>query len=930
MNMMKALNLSLVLLSCLAPNLQAAAPFTQGRVEQEALIRRAERLQRQMEKMKLRYQKEGKKEYVALLNEGLRWISESQLIRKMNETSLAISSKERRAIPEAKKVLGDIDKLLSILLDRRSIEDLEKETKSVEKQIQTLKRLQKQQEELKKAMKKVREASRTKEEVKITQELMDLAQRERDEARKNIARAGSLQSFLEKAIDQIQKLQKETKAIQEQLDHTNSQKSEEQAQKATRLFRETQKEIARLEAAKSLERAMKELTQQPKPTNSSLPPSFKTAQERMEHLQESFSKGIPNELKKRWDKLKSVIEKGRTLSPETQKHLRKFLETFDTKSRQNRKALAKQTETLRSKTQTSRSKTDSRQEKTAKSLENAAKHLRKSTQDVSKKEALLQTGKALQDLMDAIASSSQIPVEERVKELKRKAENLTSGLEIKREQTPHLKPNIDKTIESLKKTIKETKQLKKSENLPKNTQLASAKEIEKSLKQAKASLQEALNKLKKRVSGKSLEGARDQANLQKQLTRIAKELKKAQANGKLSSEQLEGAIKNLQQANTEMQRAQSNLQKASPSKASQNQNRAAQSLEKAARELARKRKPGERGKAEMNRLAKKQEELEQEILRLAQRINPRKNSKAKQALEEAAKAANKAKKAMQSGQMEQSQKEQEKASKKLEEARKDLEDERDRYWRLRQEELLFRIGEEVGVLIHKQKELNRKTLDLAGEAGNAERLPRRLRTRIRALGRAEKELEVRARFLAENLKKEQTLVFTFVLESIADDLSEIGRTFSSRRPRVGSFVQGLQMEVLSRLKMLKDSLEEEQKKKKQEKKSNKQNKGKPNSNQGDSKPKLVPDVAELRMLKRLELATKRRIDTFLNLQETLPGGLGELQTDALKRLALRHAKVSDLFQTFLKTRGLLNSQGVGKEKEGVDRKNETKKKEKKD
>ncbi len=918
--MMKAWMLVLVFFGALSPTALQAASWIQGRNEQEALIRRAERLQRQMEKMKTRYQKEGKKEYVALLDEGLRWMSESQLIRKMNETSLAISSKERRAIQAAKKVLGDIDKLLSILLDRRSIEDLEKETRGVEQQIQTLKRLQKKQNELKKAMKKVEEASKTKEETKITQDLMDLAQREREEARKNAARAGFLQRFLEQALDQVQKMEKENQSIQNQLAPNRQKNDLNLGQKATQLFRKTQQEIARLEAARSLEMAIKKLAQQTNTASKNPPPSLEKARRQMDRLQGSFPKALSKEMKRQWEALDSAMKQEGNPSSESRKMLRKFLDNFENESRTKRKNHGTQAENLSKEAQNLRAKA---------ALKKAGKYLRKSAQDVSKKEALLQTGKALQELMDAIAAASPPTVGERAKALKRKAESLANGLQMNKERAGQLKQEVKNAIEALKDAVRDAEKLAKEDpNLnpraPKNFSKAQTNQISKSLQEAKTSLQKAVNQLKQRVAGKAKQGEMDQANLQKKLKKIADGIQKAQAIGKLSPEQSQAAQKNLQQAKSEMEQARDNLKNASPSKASRNQNKAAQSLEKAARDLAKNRRPGEKAQAEMNRLAQKQEEVEQEILRLAQRINPRKNPKAKQALEEAAQAAKKAKRSMKAGQMQQSQQEQEKAAKKLEEARKNLENERDRYWRLRQEELLFRIGEEVGVLIGKQKELNRKTLDLAGEAANAERLPRRLRTRIRALGRAEKELEVRARFLAVNLKKEQTLVFTFVLESIADDLAEIGRIFSARRPRVDIFVQELQIEVLSRLKMLKDSLEEEQRKKKQQKNKNKPNQNKPNSNEGDQKPKLVPDVAELRMLKRLELATKHRIDTFLKLQNSLPGGLGELQTDALKRLALRHAKVSDIFRTFLKTRGLLKENKGPNGKAGEDGKKEKK------
>ena len=62
-------------------------------------------------------------------------------------------------------------------------------------------------------------------------------------------------------------------------------------------------------------------------------------------------------------------------------------------------------------------------------------------------------------------------------------------------------------------------------------------------------------------------------------------------------------------------------------------------------------------------------------------------------------------------------------------------------------------------------------------------------------------------------------------------------------------------------------------------------------------PPLVPPVAELLLLQRLELAALARLDRFVELNpQVLDDDLGPMERDLLERWALDHVAVTELFE----------------------------------
>lgn len=115
---------------------------------------------------------------------------------------------------------------------------------------------------------------------------------------------------------------------------------------------------------------------------------------------------------------------------------------------------------------------------------------------------------------------------------------------------------------------------------------------------------------------------------------------------------------------------------------------------------------------------------------------------------------------MQEGDSEQTDEQQQQAEQALADAQDAFEEERDRYMDLRQEELLFRMREELEQLLAKQKEATLQTVQAAEELAAGARLSRPLRRRLNEVGEAERGLGAKCSVLSEALAKESELVYS--------------------------------------------------------------------------------------------------------------------------------------------------------------------------
>jgi len=93
------------------------------RRDQDEILRKAERLQGMMQRLQQRYEREGKPDQVKLLREGLAHLERSGILREVASIRDDIAASAYvEAQRKQKEVVDDLERLLNILLERKSIE----------------------------------------------------------------------------------------------------------------------------------------------------------------------------------------------------------------------------------------------------------------------------------------------------------------------------------------------------------------------------------------------------------------------------------------------------------------------------------------------------------------------------------------------------------------------------------------------------------------------------------------------------------------------------------------------------------------------------------------------------------------------------------------------------------------------------------------
>ena len=124
----------------------------------------------------------------------------------------------------------------------------------------------------------------------------------------------------------------------------------------------------------------------------------------------------------------------------------------------------------------------------------------------------------------------------------------------------------------------------------------------------------------------------------------------------------------------------------------------------------------------------------------------------------------------------------------------------------------------------------------------------------------------------------------------------------------------MQEDVEVQLIWLQEALDDEAERRQQEEQQEQQEQGQ--QQQQDGKPPLVPDVAELKLLRRLEAEVLEQIAQELDLHPELADPEAELHPlllEDLTRLAYRHRRVLELFTMFREKLGVPAPEGLGQD-----------------
>jgi len=299
--------------------------------------------------------------------------------------------------------------------------------------------------------------------------------------------------------------------------------------------------------------------------------------------------------------------------------------------------------------------------------------------------------------------------------------------------------------------------------------------------------------------------------------------------------------------------------------------------------------------AELESLASQQQELQRQVNELMARLEELPDQEFRESSSRAGKAMGEAESALREGRTEEAAVREEEAAEQLEQAQEKLSGERDKYEQLRQEEVLFRVGEELKSLLEKHDAVMAETLELDAGRGDEERLGRSQRRTATRLAATEKDLSVQAEALRVALEKDGSVAFTFALDRCRDDLISASDLLAD--DQTGDLVQSVQADVRQRLVDLLAVLDGEQ-----ERRRNAKTEPPKETPPGqEQKTPLVPTVAELLLVQRMEQAALARLENFVrnNPGVTEEDGIDPVESELLGRWALEHSAVTDLFRRMI-------------------------------
>ena len=156
----------------------------------------------------------------------------------------------------------------------------------------------------------------------------------------------------------------------------------------------------------------------------------------------------------------------------------------------------------------------------------------------------------------------------------------------------------------------------------------------------------------------------------------------------------------------------------------------------------------------------------------------------------------------------------------------------------------------------------------------------------------ERDLSAQSEAIRAALAEDEALAFEHALGQTRDDLSSAADRLADEQ--TGWTVQMLQADVEQRLTDLIAVLDAERQRRRDAMEQPDDQQGEQQGQPG--KEPLVPTVAELLLIQRLEQAALARLDAFARTAAADEDGLDEGARDLLQRWAAEHEKVTELFR----------------------------------
>ena len=961
------------------------------RRDQEEILRKAERLHGMMQRLQQRYEREQKPEQVKLLQEGVAHLERSGLLREVAGIRDDIAaSAYAEALRKQKEVVTDLERLIDILLERKSMASLDADLAQVAEQARSARELEERQRALRDRTAEAMQSPPSPGEQRLLDALQQLRDAERREADANARQAGTRRPFLESSLQRVRDLLRDQTRLEQGLaDEKAGRRGEAKAREfdlgeLAERTRELQAELRDQQRQLDLGAAAGELQQQ---AGGSDQAAVERARDALEaRLQQAPRRGSTSEGKARdpeWTALKDALRSAGSGATEAERaRLQELgqkgaevgaaraaeaaLSNADAagKLQQGAERLAErlrngETPATAPEASPAAAVAEARQQLAEAAKAAAGGDLPKAQQATEQALAALDRARARQREQnpDADQSAARMAAEARAagqdlrnapnaEAAEQQASDLLQAAESalrdvseptagspdaapsRQGQTPQGQqpqpgqppqgqqpgqpqqgqpqqgqPQQGQPQQGQPQQGPQQGQPQQGQQQPSEAQRReqSAARSRQALQQAEQALQKALEQASANSAPDMQQAAARQQELRQQAEAARQQLQQAANDGAITGEQRDKAAEQVQQAMERMQRAGERLQQGQQASASAEQQAAAEDLQQAMTALDRNRPADAAQQERVQKEAEQQQKLQEDIVRLAEQLKQRQAQAAERKVQQAADAADRARRAMQQGEVEEAQQRQEEARQKLEEAAKELEQEEDRYQDLRQEELLFRMADELTTFLERQRPITAQTAE-AAKSATAEGLSRAMRSKANQLGEEEQDLAGKIAALVQALTEEGNLVYQAVLKANVDDLREVARRLAGRRPDVGSFTTMLQGDVERRTEDLLAALERERQRREQERNEQQQQQQQQQQDRGrnrfnQQRKKLVSLIAELEMLKKLGVDTRTATDNLRTLVEARGDAtISEAETALIERLAHRHGEITKLFQ----------------------------------
>ncbi len=299
-------------------------------------------------------------------------------------------------------------------------------------------------------------------------------------------------------------------------------------------------------------------------------------------------------------------------------------------------------------------------------------------------------------------------------------------------------------------------------------------------------------------------------------------------------------------------------------KAQQAQKKAAQELAKAAQKMKNMKNPklSPEQQKELQKLAEAQKKTMEKTKQLVQQLNKDKRKNATQSLQQAKGKMQQAGNQMRQQDTDQARKRQEEAKKYLNKTKNELDKKKREYENQRREMVLYNLLENLRTMLKQQREVRAGTEKLeqsvSSRRGRLARSDRFLRRELVEKQRATAEL---ARKAAKIMKKEDSRVFGRMMTVAATEMDEIIDLLNKNQ--FGIYTQSIEETVEGRLQQILDALKVE-KRERDKKKGKQQQQGKKPKSGKQGKQRIIPRLAELKVIRNTQLQIQRQTEALRN------------------------------------------------------------------